>query len=47
MICFPDINSSLKKEKEGKNLLFLLSTLIRGNFSFILCLAVRWSIDAL
>ena len=46
-IRFPGLNLSLKKEKEGKNLLHLLSTSIRGNFNQILCLAVRWSMDAL
>ena len=38
---FPGLSSSLKKEKEGKNLLCLLSTLIRGDFKWSLCLDIR------
>jgi len=38
---FPGLNSSLKKENEGKNLFHLLSTYIRGNFKQSLCLAIR------
>jgi len=41
-IWFPGLNSSLKKQKEEKNLLHLLSMSIR-----ILCLAMRWSMDVL
>ena len=40
-IWFPGLNSSLKKQKEGKISLHLLLTSIRGNFNWILCLAMR------
>ena len=46
-IQFPDLNSLLKKQKEGKNLLYFSSISIRGNFNWILYLAMRWSIDTL
>ena len=46
-IWFPGLNSLLKKENEGKNLLCLLSTLIMGDLSQLYCLAVRWSMDIL
>ena len=42
---FPGLSSSLKKEKEGKNSLYLLSTLIRGDFTKFLfgCKVInRW-----
>ena len=38
---FPSLNSSLKKENEGKNLLHLLSTSMSEDFKQNLCLAVR------
>ena len=38
---FLDLNSLLKKEKDGKNLLHLLSTSMSGDFSRSLCLAMR------
>ena len=38
---FPGSNSLLKKEKNGKNSFYLLSTLMSGDFNQILCLAVR------
>ena len=34
-IWFPSLNSLLKKQKEGKNLLHFLSTSIRGDFNQI------------
>ena len=46
-IQFPGLNSLLKKQKEGKNLLHLSSISIKGDFNWILCLAVRWAMDAL
>ena len=46
-IQFPGLNSLLKKEKEGKNLLHLSSTLIMGDLSWLFCLAIRWLMDAL
>ena len=46
-IWFPGLNSLLKKQKEGKNSLCLLSMSIRGDFNWILCLAMRWSMDTL
>ena len=46
-IWFSGLNSLLKKEKKGKNLLCLSSTLIIGDLSQLLCLAVRWSMDML
>ena len=46
-IQFPGLNSSLKKQKEGKNLLCLSSTSIRSDFNQILYLAVRWLMDTL
>ena len=44
---FPSLNSSLKKENEGKFSLCLLSTLMSGDFKQSLCLAMRWLMDAL
>ena len=44
---FPGLNSSLKKENGGKNLLHLLSISMSGDFKQNLCLAVRWLINAL
>ena len=46
-IWFSGLNSSLKKQKEGKNLLCLLLTSIRGDFNWILYLAVRQSMNVL
>ena len=41
------LNSSLKKENEGKNSFHLSSTLMSRNFKWSLCLAIRWLIDIL
>ena len=46
-IQFPDLNSLLKKEKEGKILLYLSSASIIGNLSQLFYLAIRWLIDTL
>ena len=46
-IQFPGLNSLLKKEKEGKILLCLSFTSIIGDLSWLLCLAIRWLMDAL
>ena len=46
-IRFPGLNSLLKKEKEGENLLHLSSTSIMGDLSRLLYLAIRWLVDAL
>ena len=46
-IRFPGLNSLLKKEKEGKNLLCLSSISIMDDLSQLLCLAVRWLMDTL
>ena len=43
----PSLNSSLKKENEGKNSFCLSSTLMSGDFKQSLCLAMRWSMDVL
>ena len=42
MSLFPGLDFLLKKEKDGKNLLHLLSTSISGDFSQSFCFAVRW-----
>ena len=46
-IWFPDLNSLLKKEKEGKHWLHLSSTSIIDDLSQLLCLAIRWSMNSL
>ena len=46
-IRFPGLNPLLKKQKEEKILLCFLSISIRSDFNWILCLAMRQSMDAL
>ena len=43
----PGLNSSLKKENEGKNSFCLSSTLMSEDFKWSLCLAIRWLMDVL